>query len=44
VTEAEASSLLGINSSDWHSMDQEEMGSFIAEMKNLFGGVTAKSD
>jgi len=25
-------------------MDREEMGSFIAEMKNLFGSVTAKSD
>ena len=44
VTEEEASSLLGINSSDWHSMDEEEVGSFIAGMKKLFGGVTAKSD
>ena len=43
MTKEEASSLLGINSSDWHSMDQEEVGSFIAGMKNLFGGVTAKS-
>ena len=32
----EASSLLGINSSDWHSVDEEEVGSFIAGMKNLF--------
>ena len=44
LLEEEASSLLGINSSDWHSMDEEEVGSFIAGMKKLFGGVTAKSD
>ncbi len=44
MTKEEASSLLGINSSDWHSMDEEEVGSFIAGMKKLFGGVTAKSD
>ncbi|MEC8892768.1 MAG: hypothetical protein VX901_05530, partial [Candidatus Poribacteria bacterium] len=27
---------LGINSSDWHSVDEEEVGSFISGMKNLF--------
>jgi hypothetical protein len=36
VTKEEASSLLGINSSDWHSVDEEEVGSFLAGMKNLF--------
>ena len=44
MTKEEASSLLGINSSAWHSMDEEEVGSFIARMKNLFGFITAKSD
>ena len=44
LLEEEASSLLGINSSDWHSMDEEEVGSFIAGMKNLFGFITAKSN
>jgi len=36
--------LLGINSSDWHSMDEEEVGSFIAGMKKLFRVITAKSE
>jgi len=44
LLEEEASSLLGINSSDWHSMDEEEVGNFIAGMKNLFEALTAKSD
>jgi|TARA_B100001964_G_scaffold230299_1_gene283611 Holliday junction resolvase-like predicted endonuclease len=44
VTEEEASSLLGINSSDWHSMDEEEVGSFIVGMKKLFGFINTKSE
>ena len=44
LLEEEASSLLGINSSDWHSMDEEEVGSFIVGMKKLFGFINTKSE